>query len=81
MFAESIAGVRVTETKPLRRVSGWPWWRILLFSIFFHYRVRTGVGEEVGFWPSERMFSNPRRKKRYERREHYVKYLIRGKHK
>lgn len=71
MFAESIAGVRVTETKPLRRVSGWPWWRILLFSIFFHYRVRHGVGEE----PTRSKFPTPRLRRRYRRAEHYKRYL------
>lgn len=79
MYAQDISSVVVTETKPLTRVSGWPWWRVMLFSAFFHFRVRTGLGEESGFWPSERMFKNPRTKVKYKPAQWYIEWKVRQK--
>lgn len=71
MWAKDISALEVWETKPLRSVRGWPWWRVILYSLCFHYRVRHGVGEE----PTRSKFPNPRFRRRYRRAEHYKRYL------
>jgi hypothetical protein len=71
MYATSIAGVLVRESKPLRSLRGLPWWRVILFSLFFPYRIRVGVGEER----TRCKFPNPRQSLRYERKAHYQTYL------
>lgn len=79
MWAKCIAGVEVTETKPLQSLRGWPWWKVILFSTLFLFRVRVGVGEEHVWRRTPKMFTNPRVKQRYQKHEHYVRYLIKRK--
>lgn len=60
MFAESIDGVRVMEVKPLRNVKWMPWWALMLYAIWFPYRIREGFGEER----TRCRYPNPRIKRR-----------------